>query len=173
MVQALSAFLDFCYLVRHASINKDTLDAIDVALTRFHANRMIFEEAGVRPTGFSLPQQHSLKHYRRMIQLFGAPNGLCSSITESKHIKAIKEPWRRSNHYEALEQMLLSNQHLDKLEAAHALFITRSMLTTNFRPVEGILPGHMPNDLHNKQEARPHDGPKVTAEVFLARTPGT
>ncbi|KAH9975649.1 hypothetical protein BJV74DRAFT_862382 [Russula compacta] len=45
---------------------------------------------------------HSLEHYRRNIQLFGAPNGLCSSITESKHIKAVKEPWRRSSHFEAL-----------------------------------------------------------------------
>jgi len=132
-----------------------------------------------------------------MIQLFGAPNGLCSSITESKHIKAIKEPWRRSNWYEALEQMLLSNQHLNKLEAVCALFIARNMFTTNFHLTEGILPRPTPilptptpptasssngaitpvivtddNDPHNEQEARPHDGPKVTAEVFLARTPG-
>ncbi|KAF8128403.1 hypothetical protein EV363DRAFT_1400566 [Boletus edulis] len=33
-----------------------------------------------------------------MIRLFGAPNGLCLSIIESKHIKAIKEPYRQSNH---------------------------------------------------------------------------
>lgn len=27
-----------------------------------------------------------------MIQAFGAPNGLCSSITELKHIKVVKKP---------------------------------------------------------------------------------
>ena len=59
---------------------------------------------------------------------FGAPNGLCSSITESKHIKAVKQPWRRSSHYEALGQMLLTNQHLDKLAAAHVNFTHCGML---------------------------------------------
>ncbi|KAG1751047.1 hypothetical protein EDB19DRAFT_1268490 [Suillus lakei] len=62
------------------------------ALDRFHQYRKVFKTTGVRLT-FSLPRQHSLQHYARMIRLFGAPNGLCSSITESKHIKAVKEPW--------------------------------------------------------------------------------
>ncbi|KAL6305520.1 hypothetical protein BKA93DRAFT_816905 [Sparassis latifolia] len=52
---------------------------------------------------------------------YGAPNGLCSSITEAKHIKAIKEPWRRSNRYNALGQMLLTNQHLDNLAVSRML----------------------------------------------------
>ena len=59
---------------------------------------------------------------------FAAPNALCSSITESKHIKAVKEPWRRSNRYEALEQMLLTNQRLDKVAAARVDFTERGML---------------------------------------------
>ena len=40
-----------------------------------------------------------------------------SSITECKHIKAIKEPWHRLNQFNALGQMLLTNQRLDKLAA--------------------------------------------------------
>jgi len=63
-----------------------------------------------------------------MIRLFGAPNGLCSSITEAKHIKAVKEPWRRSNHNKPLKQILLTNQHLDKLAAARIDFTQRRML---------------------------------------------
>jgi hypothetical protein len=63
-----------------------------------------------------------------MIRLFGAPNGLCSSITEAKHIKAVKEPWRRSNRDRPLKQMLLINQRLDKLAAAHVDFTRRGML---------------------------------------------
>ncbi|KAG1903541.1 uncharacterized protein F5891DRAFT_1185154 [Suillus fuscotomentosus] len=63
-----------------------------------------------------------------MIRLFGAPNGLCSSITESKHIKAVKEPWRCSSRFKALGQMLLTNQHLDKVAAAHADFEACGML---------------------------------------------
>ncbi|KAG2150701.1 uncharacterized protein EDB93DRAFT_1327959 [Suillus bovinus] len=60
--------------------------------------------------------------------LLDAPNGLCSSITESKHIKAVKQPWRRSSKYNALSQMLLTNQRLDKVAAARVDFTTRSML---------------------------------------------
>lgn len=64
----------------------------------------------------------------KLIRAFGAPNGLCSSITESKHIKAVKEPWRRSNRFEALAQMLLTNQRLDKLAASRVDFAKRRML---------------------------------------------
>jgi hypothetical protein len=98
------------------------------ALERFHKYRTIFEEIGIRPDGFALPRQHSLIHYFMLIRAFGAPNGICSSITESKHITAVKKPWRRSNRYKALGQMLLINQRLDKLAAACVDFASRGML---------------------------------------------
>ena len=69
-----------------------------------------------------------MDHYIDRIWDFGAPNGLCSSITESKHIKAVKEPWRRSNRFEALGQMLLTNLRLDKIAAARVDFAARGML---------------------------------------------
>ncbi|KAK6981199.1 hypothetical protein R3P38DRAFT_3333863 [Favolaschia claudopus] len=102
MLRALSAFLDFCYLVRRNVINETTLLEIDAALARCYHERAIFVESGVCPDGFCLPRQHSLTHYRYLIQEFAAPNGLCSSITESKHIKAVKQPWRRSSRFQAL-----------------------------------------------------------------------
>ena len=63
-----------------------------------------------------------------MIQEFSAPNGLCSSITESQHITAVKRPWRRSNRYDVLGQMLLTIQRLDKLAAARVSFVEHGML---------------------------------------------
>jgi hypothetical protein len=108
MVHVFSAFLDFCYIARRNVLTKSMLDDLQDALGRFHHYRTIFKTTGVRPLGFSLPRQHSLVHYRNVIRLFRAPNGLCSSITESKHIKAVKEPWRRSSRYNALGQMLLT-----------------------------------------------------------------
>lgn len=118
VIKALNAFLDFCYLVRQNVLTEDSLDALDAALERFHHYCEIFRVSGVRPDGLSLPHQHSLKHYRRNIENFGAPNGLCSSITESKHIEAVKKPWRRSNRHEALQQMLVINTRTDKLASA-------------------------------------------------------
>jgi hypothetical protein len=63
-----------------------------------------------------------------LLHAYGAPNGLCSSITESKHITAVKKPWRWSSHYKALGQMLLINQRLDKLAATHVDFANQGML---------------------------------------------
>ena len=128
MVRAFAAFLNFCYLVRRDTLDEDVLSEVNGALDRFHQERVIFEKVGVRADGFSLPRQHSLKHYQHVIRQFGAPNGLCSSITESKHIKAVKQPWRRSSRYKALGQMLTTNSRIDKLTAARIDFNTRGML---------------------------------------------
>lgn len=128
MVQTMRAFLEFCYIARRDIHDSHSLAALDGALERFHHHREIFRTSGVRSNGFNLPRQHSLVHYSKLIRAFGAPNGLCSSITESKHIKAVKEPWRRSSRFEALCQMLLTNQRLDKLAAARVDFADRGML---------------------------------------------
>ncbi|KAI6017642.1 hypothetical protein PISMIDRAFT_119775 [Pisolithus microcarpus 441] len=103
------------------------LDDLDEALARFYRYCEVFKTTGVITT-FSLPRLHAMKHYKQLIQLFGAPNRLCSSITESKHVKAVKKPYRRTNRYRALGQMLLINQCLDKLAASWVDFDSRGML---------------------------------------------
>ena len=50
------------------------------------------------------------------------------SIMESKHIRAVKEPWRWSNRNQPLGQMLVTNQRLGQLAAAQADFMARGML---------------------------------------------
>ena len=127
MIKALRTFLEFCYLARRNIHNRKSLDGMDEALQHYHHYWKIFLAMGVR-MGFNLPRQHALIHYIRAIWLFGAPNGLCSSITESKHIKAMKEPWQQSSWFDALHQMLLSNQRTDKLAAARADFKRWGML---------------------------------------------
>lgn len=127
MVRAFEAYLDFCYLVRRNVITEDTLNEITAALDRFHQYREIFLDTGVCKD-FALPRQHAMKHYRQHIENFGAPNGLCSSITESKHIVTVKRPWRRSSKFRALKQMLRTNQRLDKMAAARVHFETLKML---------------------------------------------
>lgn len=127
MVKAIHAFLEFCFTARRDIHNTNTLSALDDALQRFHNYREIFRTTGVHED-FNLLWQHAMTHYAKLIRAFGAPNGLCSSIMESKHIKAVKEPWRCSSRFNALCQMLLTNQHLDKLAAACANFNDREML---------------------------------------------
>ena len=92
MVKALQAFLNFCYIVQRDVHDTESLEALQDALDQFHKHHEIFQTSGVYPNGFDLPQSHAAVHYMHLIQAFGAPNGLCSSITESKHIVAVKEP---------------------------------------------------------------------------------
>jgi hypothetical protein len=126
-VRTFRAFLEFCYIARRDAITEEDLSELKKALGRFQEYRDIFIETGVR-SNFRLPRQHSMVHYYSQIRKFGAPNGLCTSITESKHIKAIKKTYRRSNHNEPLGQMLVSNQRLDQLAAARTDFANRGML---------------------------------------------
>jgi len=131
VVKTFAAFLEFCYIARRNIITNDSLEELKVALHRFHESRQVFSGT-VRAdglSGFSLPRQHSMVHYYDHIKDFGSPNGLCSSITESKHIAAVKRPWRRSNKHAALPQMLKINERLDKLAAARGDFTARGMLT--------------------------------------------
>lgn len=126
-VRCLRAFIEFCYLARRDIHDTVSIAQMDDALVEFHQHRKIFEEHGIR-LNFNLPRQHSARHWTLLIREFGAPNGLCSSITESKHIKAVKKPWRRSNRFKALQQMLYINQRLDKLSATRIDFVRRGML---------------------------------------------
>ncbi|KAI6010394.1 hypothetical protein BKA83DRAFT_4029630, partial [Pisolithus microcarpus] len=103
---------------------KDTLDC-------FHQYRRVFKDTSVHPEGFSLPCQHALVHCETLIRLFSAPNGLCMSITESKHITAVKKPWRCSNKHNALSQILQTNQCISQLVAAHADFEAWGMLSVS------------------------------------------
>lgn len=137
VVRALRAFIEFCYLARRDIHDTDSLARMDEALAEFHEHRTIFLELGIR-LDFNLPRQHLARHWTKLIREFGAPNGLCSSITESKHIKAVKQPWRRSNRYKALQQMLYINQRLDKLSAARIDFTRRGMLEPPKRSPQSV-----------------------------------
>ncbi|KAG6824535.1 hypothetical protein H0H92_006573 [Tricholoma furcatifolium] len=172
MVKALAAFLDFCYLVRRSKHTETTLQQIREALDRFHTERIIFQTLGVRPAGLSIPRQHSLKHYPETIQLFGSPNGLCSSITESKHIKAVKQPYRRTNRHKALGQMLLINQRLDKLAALRAHLESKGLLSTGSLQVGTEAPAAAAGPGAELEEMEAVQGSRdVDNDVYLAFTP--
>ena len=70
----------------------------------------------------------ALTHYELLIRLFGTPNGVSTSITESKHIVAVKKPWCCSSKNDALGQILQTNLCLSQLATAHANFEACGML---------------------------------------------
>jgi len=124
-------------------------------------------------------EQHSLLHYLHSIHLFGSPNGLCSSITESKHIKAVKEPWRRSSHYNALVQMLRTLCRLDKLAAAWRAFAELGMMDGTTASYTAMIhaggepqPRAAVEGADEDDDNGPTPGPKTLSMVELAWLPG-
>jgi hypothetical protein len=126
MVHAITAFMDAFYIACQNAIDSPSLEHLWDVET-FHQLHSVFIDAGVC-SEISLPCQHALKHLYHAIHLFGSPNGLCSLITESKHIQAVKKPWQRSSQYHALTQMLRTLQHMDKMSALHQHFEGSTML---------------------------------------------
>jgi hypothetical protein len=139
MVRCISAFINACYIARRNALNAPALQHFTDFVRQFHELRNIFIQTGVR-TDISLPRQHALSHYAFLIRLFGSPNGLCSSITESKHIKAVKEPWRRSSRFKALVQMLCAIIRMEKMAALRRTFNRLGMLTTSL--VSDVMESH-------------------------------
>ncbi|KAJ3858507.1 hypothetical protein EV359DRAFT_75846 [Lentinula novae-zelandiae] len=83
--------------------------------------------------------------------------------SESRHITAVKKPWRCSNRYNALSQMLLTNQRLDKLSALRSQLVENHLLL----PSRRALPA--PFDPEN-EDVGPVDNGRAQADVKLAKT---
>ena len=108
-------------------------------------------------------------HYRRHIENFGTPNGLCSSITESKHITTVKHPWCRSSRYNAIKQIMQVNQRMEKLTTARVNFTLQGILM--FPTWQPRLLHSVPLDDEDDQSGAAHEG-AIHNKVFLAQTHG-
>jgi hypothetical protein len=155
--------------------NENDLIVMAKALESFHEHRTIFVDAGIAADKVSLPRQHALDHYITSITLFSSPNGLCTSITESKHIRAVKEPWRRSSRNNALSQMLKMNERLDKLTAARMTCKMHGLLEGDIIVDTLRRTGQFNDDgndegshIDNEEDAKGFNGQKATSHVEMA-----
>ncbi|KAJ3474086.1 hypothetical protein NLI96_g12658 [Meripilus lineatus] len=187
MVRCLVAFMDFCYLARRPSHTLEDLTRMQDSLQRFHQLRLVFVTHGIHTDEFCLPRQHSLSHYIPSIKLFGSPNGLCSSITESKHITAVKKPWRASSRNNSLKHILDTNVRMSKISAARIDFGHRGMLRGDVLTAARIEVGDIDDDdevpMEVDYERRHHlqdddeddvqgeDGPECDVITSLAARP--
>ena len=146
MVRCIAAFMDAFYIACRNAINALSLEYLEDCVKAYHQLHDIFVDAGV-PISLSLPRQHALKHLHRAVHLFGSPNGLCSSITESKHILVVKRTWRRSSRYRALAQMLKTLLRMDKMTALHwRLDASRMLQGFGFSSDDGNTSTNVPID---------------------------
>jgi hypothetical protein len=151
---------------------------MEAALERFQHHRKVFRGLWVNGN-FSLPRQHALVHYVPSIKLFGSPNGICSSITESKPIRAVKQPYRRSSKFKPLGQILRTNTRLSKLTAATVSFKAAGMLVgtaVDSAHVEIGLEEDAEEEWEMRDdeegEAMDEDGEAVESKVELAQRHG-
>ncbi|KDQ16869.1 hypothetical protein BOTBODRAFT_106422, partial [Botryobasidium botryosum FD-172 SS1] len=173
VIRSVRYFLDFCYILRRKCHDEAMIASLSPTLANFHENCEIFRTSGVRPTGFSLPRQHSLVHCEDLIPEFGSPTGYCSSITEAKHITAVKEPWRRSNRNNPIHQMMQTNQRLDQLEAARTDFTSRGMLRGSVYMAAVAEASGIPTQfdlvIDEDDDGGPVFDPNVLADIQLAK----
>ena len=121
LIRAVCALLDFLYLAQLPSHTTETLLRLEDSLSRFHQNKDIFIDLGIREH-FNFPKLHSLLHYESSITLFGTTDNYNTEQTERLHIDLIKFAFRATNHKDEFPQMAVWVQRREKVEQ-HALYV--------------------------------------------------
>ncbi|KAG0692946.1 hypothetical protein DFH29DRAFT_985620 [Suillus ampliporus] len=98
------ALLDFIYVAQYPTHDDSTLQYLTKALDKFHANKDILVDLGIR-YHFNIPKFHSMLHYEECIHNFGTTDNYNTEMFEQFHIDYAKEAWRASNFCNGLPQM--------------------------------------------------------------------
>jgi hypothetical protein len=117
IIRAVRALMDFLYLAQYGSHTSDTISELQDSLTRFHDNKDIFIDLGIREH-FSIPKLHSLVHYASSIQLFGTTDNYNTEQSERLHIDLAKDAYRATNRKDEYHQM---TKWLERREKIHQL----------------------------------------------------
>ncbi|KAJ6550698.1 hypothetical protein B0H10DRAFT_2169918 [Mycena sp. CBHHK59/15] len=121
LIRSIRALLDFLYLAQYPIHSDKTLAQLDDALNRFHDNKDIFVDLGIR-TNFNLPKLHFLRHYKLLITRFGTTDNFNTEYTERLHIDLAKDAYRATNHKDEYPQMTQWLERKEKI-LLHAKFI--------------------------------------------------
>lgn len=115
LVRALRGLLDFLYLAQYPVHSTETLALLKDALLRFHENKSIFVELGIRQH-FNFPKMHSLIHYLEIIIRFGTTDNYNTEYAERLHIDFTKDAYRATNHKDEFYQMTTWLERKEKIE---------------------------------------------------------
>ncbi|KAJ6616602.1 hypothetical protein B0H10DRAFT_1799063 [Mycena sp. CBHHK59/15] len=121
LIRSIRALLDFLYLSQYPIHSDETLTQLDDALKRFHDNKDIFVDLGIR-SHFNIPKLHFLRHYRILITRFGTTDNFNTEYTERLHIDLAKDAYRATNHKDEYPQMTQWLERKEKI-LLHAKFI--------------------------------------------------
>lgn len=125
VLRAVRSLLDFWYLAEYPSHTGDTLYHLEEALRRFHTNKGVFIDLGIREA-FNIPKLHSLTHYRSSIMHFGTTDNYNTEQSERLHIDFAKDAYRATNHRDEYPQMTAWLERREKVQQ-HAALIERQL----------------------------------------------
>ncbi|KAJ7438607.1 hypothetical protein FB451DRAFT_1447943 [Mycena latifolia] len=114
LVEAVRGILDFTYAAQYPMHSTETLTSLEDARIRFHRNKGIFVDLGVREH-FNLPKVHSMEHYPGNITFFGTSDNYNTEYTERLHINLAKDASRSTNRKDEFSQMTLWLERKEKI----------------------------------------------------------
>ena len=114
VVWATRAILEFLYLAQYPVHTEETLGYLEVALQRFHDNKEVFIQLGIRDH-FNIPKVHFMLHYVQSIKLFGTLDNFNMEYTEQLHIDLAKDAYRATNKKDEYSQMTLWLERCEKI----------------------------------------------------------
>ncbi|KAH9074684.1 hypothetical protein EDB83DRAFT_2515547 [Lactarius deliciosus] len=121
VIRTVRALLNFLYLAQLPSHTSETLLRLEASLARFHEDKDVFIDLGVREH-FIIPKFHSLLHYKSSITLFGSTDNYNTEQTERLHIDFTKDAYCATNHKDEYPQMTAWLERREKIQQ-HMMFI--------------------------------------------------
>ncbi|KAH9008168.1 hypothetical protein EDB83DRAFT_2323339 [Lactarius deliciosus] len=115
LIRAARALLDFVYLAQYSSHTSKTLQRLEDSLARFHENKDVFIDLGVREH-LDIPKFHSMLHYRSSITLFGTTDNYNTEQSERLHIDFTKDAYRATNRKNEYPQMTAWLERREKIQ---------------------------------------------------------
>jgi hypothetical protein len=140
LIRAVRALLDFLYLAQYPIHTDNTLELFGDALRRFHNNKNIFIDLGLRES-FNLPKLHFTSHYVEYIKLYGTLDNFNTEYTERLHIDLAKDAYAATNHKDEFSQMTLWLERKEKILRHHQYVQWRLNGSPAPEPVNWTPPG--------------------------------
>ena len=118
LIRAVRALLDFLYLSQYPVHTDETLTLLEDALERFHDNKKIFVDLGIRDA-FNIPKLHFMRHYIDYVKLYGTLDNFNTEYTERLHIDLAKDAYAATNHKDEFTQMAVWLERKEKILRHH------------------------------------------------------
>ncbi|KAF8605585.1 hypothetical protein BDV93DRAFT_532327 [Ceratobasidium sp. AG-I] len=106
VLPAILAAIDFIHFARLPTHTTETIALLDNALDRFHENKQVFIDYGVR-THFNINKIHAMCHYAESIRELGAADAYNTETPERLHIEFAKRAYKATNRRNFFMQMTI------------------------------------------------------------------